>query len=49
MVLVRAMSALIRSAARDITSRGGRLFPSARQAATVLRKRATIVPQQAHA
>ena len=42
-------AARIRSAARDITSRGGRLFPSARQAATVVRRRAAIVPQHAHA
>lgn len=44
----RATSTRIRFAARDITARGGRFFPSARQAATVVRKRAAIVPQHPH-
>ncbi len=45
----RAISTRIRSAARDITSRGGRLFPSARHTAIVFLRRAAIVPQHAHA
>jgi hypothetical protein len=45
----RAMSLRTRSAARDITSRGGRFFPSARQTATVLLRRAAIFPQHLHA
>jgi len=44
----RAMSAFTRFAARDITARGGRVFPSARQAATVLNRREATVPQQPH-
>jgi hypothetical protein len=46
--LSRSTRALIRLAARSITARGGCLFPSARHAATVLRKRAAIVPQHVH-
>jgi hypothetical protein len=38
----------MRAAARDMTARGGRLSPSARQAAMTTRNRAVIVPQQAH-
>jgi hypothetical protein len=44
---LRATKSLIRASARDITSRGGRLLPSARQTATVRRRRAAIVPQHA--
>jgi hypothetical protein len=42
------MSALIRFAARVVTSLGGRLPLSARHAATVCRRRAAVVSQHSH-
>jgi len=44
----REVSDRIRAVARAITAGGSRRLPSARHAATVLRKHAAIVPQHAH-